>query len=239
VEMLKKSKQLHKLVISGDYEWVLRLSDKSLEKLVKLCPNLDDISITGNGLISDKGISSLRALPLSRLSLSSFHSLTDSSMIVILKNTPIKTLILTDVSKITENLVIRAINLCELERDRQLDITLSTSQLNKKLISRLALPNNLNLTVDNQRSNKLSDEEPTTLQMMIVIAMSALILLMALLTTVVVVLVPMAMAIMMIHEYLFHSFVLEMPNLLHLKGPLSLDMAVLKQAYLKLLYSLI
>ena len=146
---------------------------------------------------------------------------------------------LTDLPRITENLVIRAINVCEERADRPLDITLSTSQLNKKLIDNLSLPKNLKLRIDTQRSNKLSDEEPSTLQMMVVIAMSALILLMALLTTVVVVLVPLAMAIMMIHEYLFHSLVLEMPTLLSMKTPLQLDVALLKQAYLKLLYSLI
>ena len=46
-EMLKKSKELERLVITGDYEWDLRLSDKSLEKLVKLCPNLREINLTG------------------------------------------------------------------------------------------------------------------------------------------------------------------------------------------------
>ena len=195
--------------------------------------------LSGNGQISDRGIACLSALPLKRLSLSSFHSVTDSSLRKVLNNSSLNSLVLTDLSRITENLVIRAINLCEENPKRSVDLTLSASQLNKKLISKLTLPRNLKLKIDTQRSNKLSDEEPSTLQMMIVIAMSALILLMALLTTVVVVLVPLAMAIMMVHEYVIHSFVMDMPALVQMKGSLNVNMAVLKQVYLKLLYSLI
>lgn len=195
--------------------------------------------LSGNGQISDRGIASLSGLPLKRLSLSSFQSITDSSVRQVLDNSSLDSLVLTDLSRITENLVIKAITLCEENPKRRLDLTLSASQLNKKLINKLTLPKNLRLKIDTQRSNKLSDEEPSTLQMMIVIAMSALILLMALLTTVVVVLVPLAMAIMMVHEYVIHSFVADMPALVQMKGSLNVNIAVLKQAYLKLLYSLI
>jgi len=106
-------------------------------------------------------------------------------------------------------------------------------------LDNLVLPKNLKLKIDNQRSNKLSDDEPSAFQMIIVIAMSALILLMALLTTVVVVLVPLAMSLMIIHNYLWTSFLLDMPTITHFKGSFSFNVAFLRQAYFKLLYSLI
>jgi hypothetical protein len=193
----------------------------------------------GNCTISDTGISYLNVLPLRRLNLSSFHAITDTSIKSLLNKTPLKSLNLSDLPQITENVVTRAINLCHENQKRKIDLTISSSQLNKKMLENLVLPKNLKLKFDNQCNNKLSEEEPTPLQMMIVIAMSALILIMALLTTVVVVLVPLAMALMMIHEYLFQSFVLEMPNLFQFKGSFSFNVALLRQAYFKLLYSLI
>jgi hypothetical protein len=47
-DMLKNSKHMQRLAINGDYEWDLRLSDNCLEKLIKMCPTLEDFSLTGN-----------------------------------------------------------------------------------------------------------------------------------------------------------------------------------------------
>lgn len=47
VEMLKNSKQMQRLAINGDYEWDLRLNDNCLQRLITLCPALEEFSLTG------------------------------------------------------------------------------------------------------------------------------------------------------------------------------------------------
>ncbi|CAG2105596.1 unnamed protein product, partial [Medioppia subpectinata] len=239
--MLKRSPELRRLAIVGDYEWDLRLSDKSMHRLTVMCPALEDLTLTGNGLIGDTGIASLSALPLQRVTLSSFQSVTDASIQTLLQRTPVRHLTLTDMSGITENLVVRAVTLCEERRDRHLDLTLCTAHMNRKMLANLPMPGNLRVRVDTGRSNKLADDqEPSTFQMMVVIGMSALILLMALLTTIVVVLVPMAMALMMIHEYLRQCSVSVpdvMVTLFQVKSALSGQWALARQAYVKLMYT--
>ena len=50
VQMLKNSKQMQRLAINGDYEWDLRLSDDCLQRLINLCPTLEELSLTGSEL---------------------------------------------------------------------------------------------------------------------------------------------------------------------------------------------
>ncbi|XP_054157446.1 uncharacterized protein LOC128955792 [Oppia nitens] len=211
--MLRNSRDLRQLAITGDYEWDLRLSDKSLDRLSTLCPKLEELTITGNGLISDTGIASLSKLSsLRHLHLQWFFTISELSLKQIVQSPSLSSLVLTDVSQITEKLIVKAIDVCTENPERQLSLTLGTVDMNAKLVQNLesavkGRPRNLAVRLDNGRGSRVRNAAltPTTLQMIIVIAMSALILLMALLTTIVVVLVPLAMAAMMLHEYLFHA----------------------------------
>lgn len=47
-QMLRRSKQLQRLQITGDFDWNLRLNDDSMRVLTTLCPQLQELTLNGN-----------------------------------------------------------------------------------------------------------------------------------------------------------------------------------------------
>lgn len=48
VQMLQRCSRLRRLQITGDFDWNLRLTDESLQKLTTLCPGLQELTLNGN-----------------------------------------------------------------------------------------------------------------------------------------------------------------------------------------------
>ena len=141
-----------------------------------------------------------------QLSLSSFHAITDYSIVSLMKQLrTLRQITLVDMPQISDRLVTKAVAMCVTDNSRRLHLTLSDEQMSKRVRRRHHdYPANLRVNFDSHLCGKqLADTEPTDVQMILVILMSAIILGMTLLTTIVVVLVPLSMLLMMAHEWLF------------------------------------
>ncbi|KAI2805372.1 putative VIER F-box protein 1, partial [Blomia tropicalis] len=133
-QMLARSPNLRRLQITGDFDWNLRLNDNSLKKLTTLCPKLQEITLNGNGSLTDYGIMHLANLPLVQLSLSSFHAITDYSIKSIMRKvSTLKQITLVDMPQITERVVSKAIAVCANDERRRLNLTLSDEQMSKRV----------------------------------------------------------------------------------------------------------
>ncbi|KAH9418575.1 hypothetical protein DERP_003900 [Dermatophagoides pteronyssinus] len=214
-QMLRRSKNLQRLQIIGDFDWNLRLNDFSLQSLSEQCPILKELTLIGNASITDYGLLNLRHIPLTQLSLSSFNMLTDYSITTLIEQIPtLTTIILVDMPHITNRVIDKTIDICNEQPDRFIDLTFSDERMHRRIEKQQSCPNvddnnmgpyplNLNVHFDSHICGKhVIDSEPSDLQMLLVILISALILSMTLLTTIVVILVPLSMLLIMANEYI-------------------------------------
>ncbi|KAF7488344.1 hypothetical protein SSS_03416 [Sarcoptes scabiei] len=208
--ILQRSQNLKRLQITGDFEWNLRLNDQSLRILSQKCPELKELTLNGNGSITDYGILYLRKLPLAQLNLSSFNSITDYSIGILLERCPgLQSITLIDMPQLTERIVREAITKCRRDPEQNLSLTLDNDGVYQNY-SQKKLPRNLKISIENHLCGKqIVDSEPTDFQMFLIILISLLIITMTLLTTVVVLLVPLSMALMMIQERIIQNIMIQ------------------------------